>query len=185
MTKLEKFDKYKNLVHGAINHFFGSEVSIERKYKSFGIVYDDLAQIGFMYLWEILDKLNDDDCPSAYIYRGVWMAIRNYMRRKGALIKMPEDRKYDCVWSSYNQTMDDDNELSSFLVDECETYEQVENKVFFEQIMGYLKNDDAELLLYRLKGMTQQQTAERIGITRQGIQAREQRVFEKIRQMVG
>lgn len=185
MTKLEKFDQYKNLVHGAIHHYFGNEIEIEQKYKSFGIVYNDLAQIGFMHLWESLDKIDDDNCPSSYIYNGVFMVINNYFKRKGSLIKMPEDQKYECVWSSYDNTTEHDTELGSFLTDHCDNYAQVVNKVFFEQIASYLKNDDVKLLKYRLKGMTQQQISDHIGISRQGVQVREQRIFKQIRKMVG
>lgn len=184
MTKEERFEKYKDLVHGCIHKYFGTRQSVDKQYYSFGIDYEDLAQIGHMRLWEILDGIDDDNSPSGYIYRGVWLAISNYMVRNGSLVRVPQGSERIINWISYNNKTENDSEYLDTISHEVETYRDVENKVFFEQISACLNKDDAQLLSYELKGMKHPQIAEKIGYSRQLVQKRSSSVIKKIREMV-
>lgn len=187
MTKEEKFEKYKQLVHGAIHRYFGDEVTVNRRFAYYGMTYDDLAQVGYLYLWKIIDDLKDGYKPSPYIYNGVRFAVLNYLHKEGAFIRwLPLKNKYGRYWGSYNKpSPEGDTEIGDLFESEEDQFNAVDNRIFFEQICKNMKKEDKELVEYLLNDWQQNEVAEMKGLTRQAIGNRWQKIVKNMRIELG
>ena len=90
MKPEELFEEKQHLVFAAIKQQFGSYHMAKRIAENNNMEFDDLVQVGNMYLWERCVKHNPERIGtfSAYVMRGLRWYLSNEIHLKGTLFKV-------------------------------------------------------------------------------------------------
>ncbi|MED3357004.1 sigma-70 family RNA polymerase sigma factor [Bacillus thuringiensis] len=186
MKPEELFEEKQHLVFAAIKQQFGSYHMAKRIAENNNMEFDDLVQVGNMYLWERCVKHDPERIGtfSAYVMRGLRWYLSNEIHLKGTLFKVSRyvsvDERNQIETRSIDLHRDGEVINDFFAVSDIDVEEEVTTLLEFEEVTGVLNGKEKAIILHIGEGYTAEEIAVRLGMGKSTVHQKKNAAFLKI-----
>lgn len=164
MTPRERFDKYQRLAFFALRKVWPHQSQQRRAALANGMEYEDFDQIALTELWRCCLQHDEEQGERAFrtfVIKSIRFAVLDAMRRKGALIRYPDEIKerlqvvYFESHASETNRGGDVVDLHSLVESTVNIERQVLLKLTLEEKLSSLNPDERFIILCKLASQTQ------------------------------
>lgn len=164
MTPTERFHKYKRLAFYALRKIWPDQARQLRSALKCGMEYEDFDQIALAELWRCClkhDETQGEKGFRSFAIRSIRFAVLDAMRRKGSLIRYPDDMKERAEVEYFESNAPESNrgdgevDLHSLIASTVNVERQVILKLTLEEKLSVLNPNERVIITCKLSGESQ------------------------------
>ncbi|OUB44866.1 sigma-70 family RNA polymerase sigma factor [Bacillus thuringiensis] len=186
MTPEKLFEEKQYLVFAAIKQQFGSYGIAKKVAENNNMEFDDLVQVGNMYLWERCVKHDPEriDTFHAYVMKGMKWAMSNEIHMKGTPFKVSrnvshEERNQISI-HSIDLQRDEEAVNEFYAVSPIDVEEEVMLSIEFAEVTSVLEEKEKSIILHVGEGYTTREIARKFEMGKSTVNKKKNEAFLKI-----
>lgn len=186
MTPEKLFEEKQYLVFAAIKQQFGSYSIAKKVAENNNMEFDDLVQVGNVYLWELCVKCDYERLATfnAYVMKGLRWRLRDEVHRKGTPFKVSQkvsvEERNQIQIQSIDLHQNGEVVHEFYAIADIDVEAEVVNQVELEGVMSVLNKKEKAIILYISEGYTTEEIAVKLGMGRSTMYRKKKEAFLKM-----